>query len=80
MNIYLLEDRNAYYFLTIYLEKVLKDSQIWDYFDNFFKNQNKSSLYELRDKYVKFIINNTPINKELEPIRIFNPMLNILAF
>lgn len=75
-----LRDRNAFYFLVIYLEKVLKDSDIWKYFDDFFNKQDKNSLYELRDKYVAFIIENTAINKELEPIRIFNPMLNILCF
>lgn len=75
-----LRDRNSYYFLTIYIEKVLKDSSIWKYFDNFFKIQDKNSLYELRTKYVDFIIKNTPIKKELEPIRIFNPLLNILCF
>ena len=75
-----LRDRNAYYFLTIYLEKVLKDSGIWNLFDNFFKNQTQSSLELLRRNYVDFIIQNTPINKELEPIRILNPMLNILSF
>ena len=75
-----LRDRNAYYFLTIYLEKVLKDSNIWNYFDNFFKLQDKNSLYELRTKYVDFIIQNTSINKELEPIRIFNPLLNTICF
>lgn len=75
-----LRDRNAYYFISAYLEKILKDSNIWRDFDKFFKVQDKSALYELRDKYTDFIINNTPINKELEPIRIFNPMLNTLAF
>lgn len=75
-----LRDRNAFYFLSMYLEKVLKDSDIWKYFDNFFNKQDKNSLYELRDKYVTFIIKNTAITKELEPIRIFNPMLNILSF
>jgi len=75
-----LRDRNAYYFLSIYLEKVLRDSELWQYFNNFFTIQDKNSLYELRSTYTHFIINNTPINKELEPIRIFNPMLNILAF
>lgn len=75
-----LRDRNAYYFLSIYLEKVLRDSELWQYFNNFFIIQDKNSLYELRSTYTHFIINNTPINKELEPIRIFNPMLNILAF
>jgi hypothetical protein len=75
-----LRDRNAFYFLSMYLEKVLKDSNIWKYFEDFFKKQDKNSLYELRDKYVSFIIENTSITKELEPIRIFNPMLNILSF
>ena len=75
-----LRDRNAFYFLSFYLEKILKDSDIWKYFEDFFKKQDKNSLYELRDKYVSFIIENTSITKELEPIRIFNPMLNILSF
>ncbi len=75
-----LRDRNGYYFLTIYFEKVLKDSGIWQYFDVFFKAQTQSSLESLRKNYVDFIIRNTPINKELEPIRILNPMLNILSF
>lgn len=75
-----LRDRNAYYFLSIYLEKVLRDSELWQDLNNFFTIQDKSSLYELRNTYTDFIINNTPINRELEPIRILNPMLNILAF
>lgn len=75
-----LRDRNAFYFLSIYLEKVLLDSAIWKCFDDFFKQQTKHSLYELRKKFVEFIIENTAINKELETIRIFNPMLNILSF
>ena len=75
-----LRDRNAFYFLSLYLEKVLRDSAIWDYFESFFKIQDKNSLYELRGEFVDFIIQNTQINKEKEPIRIFNPLLNILAF
>jgi len=75
-----LRDRNSYYFLTIYLEKVLKDSDIWKFFDNFFIKQTQSSLETLRENYVDFIKQNTPINKELEPIRILNPMLNLLSF
>ena len=75
-----LRDRNGYYFLAIYLEKVLKDSSIWEYFDAFFKTQTQSSLEYLRQNYIDFIISNTPINKELEPIRILNPMINILSF
>lgn len=75
-----LRDRNAFYFLSIYLEKVLKDSGIWNYFDNFFKKQDKSSLYELRDKYVTFIKLHTNIKKDFEPKRILNPIIRTLAF
>lgn len=75
-----LRDRNAYYFLAIYLEKVLKDSNIWNLFDNFFKLQDKDSLYVLRNKYKDFLINNTAINTKYEAIRIFNPLLKILCF
>ena len=75
-----LRDRNAYYFLTMYLEEVLKDSGIWKYFNIFFIEQTQSSLEQLRENYVNFVIQNTPINKGLEPIRILNPMLNILSF
>ena len=32
-----LRDRNAFYFLSFYLEKVLKDSDMWTDFDYFFK-------------------------------------------
>jgi len=75
-----LRDRNAYYFISVYLEKVLKDSNIWNYFDSFFKIQDKNSLYELRDKYVTFIKKYTKIKKDKEPIRIFNPLLRTIAF
>ncbi len=51
-----LRDRNAYYLLAIYLEKVLKDSGIWNLFDDFFKVQTQSSLESLRKYYVDFII------------------------
>jgi len=75
-----LRDRNAFYFISAYLEKVLKDSEIWLYFDNFFNEQDKASLYKLRDKWLNFIIKNTAINKKYEPIRILNPILNTLSF
>lgn len=75
-----LRDRNAYYFLAFYLEKVLKDSGIWHYFDNFFTLQNKDSLYELREQFVLFIQTYTAIKKDFEPKRILNPIIRIIAF
>ncbi|DAB34897.1 MAG TPA: restriction endonuclease [Sulfurospirillum sp. UBA12182] len=75
-----LRDRNAFYFLAAYLEKVLKDSDLWNEFENFFKVQDNHSLYEIKEKFKIFIQTNTPIKKEYEPPRIFNPLLKILAF
>jgi len=75
-----LRDRNAFYFLSVYLERVLKDSDLWDDFEDFFRVQDRNSLYELRDKYVLFIQTYTKITKEKEPIRIFNPLLQTIAF
>lgn len=75
-----LRDRNAYFFLSMYIEKVLRDSGIWEYFDTFFSTQTKESLYVLRGQYVGFIQQYTAIKKDFEPIRILNPLLRTLAF
>ncbi len=75
-----LSDRNAYRFLTIYLEKVLRDSGIWKWFEEFFELQTQESLERLRENFIDFMIRYTPINGRLEPIRILNPLLNIVSF
>lgn len=75
-----LRDRNALYFLAIYLQKVLQDSEIWSDFEYFFQEQTPNSLHRLREQYIAFIIKHTSITKELEPKRILNPMIRILAF
>jgi hypothetical protein len=75
-----LRDRDAYYFLSLYLEKVLKDSDIWKHFEIFFTKQDQNSLDELKKEYLKFLQSNTNIKKDLEPTRMFNTLLRILAF
>jgi len=79
-----LKDKNAFIFLTYYLDKVFKDSGILVYFKNFInkaKNSNvtKNDFYFLKEKYQKFIIGNTPINGKVEINRIFTKILNIFS-
>lgn len=72
-------DRKAYEFLTLYLEKVLKDSDIFYLFEDFFNNQDKTHFYNLKNQFIEFMKNNTPIKKEYEPKRIFTKILNPLS-
>lgn len=73
-------EKNALVFLDLYLTKVMKDSGCWDYFETFFMQQNKVSFNQLRDSLIALYKNNTSITKSYEPPRIFNKIVNILAF
>ena len=75
-----LRERNALFFLDIYLTKVLKDSGIYQSFSTFFENQDKASLNLLRKDLFTFYYSNTSIKEKYEPPRIFNKIINILAF
>jgi len=75
-----LSDKKALEFLSIYIEKVLKDSNIWYMFERFLKNSTKSNFSELKQFFDDFILNNTPITQTVEIHRIFSKILNILAF
>lgn len=72
-------ERNCYQFLCLYIEKVLRDSDIYDVFEQFFKKQDKNSYKELKDAYASFTIHNTRINGATECGRIFTKVLNPLA-
>jgi hypothetical protein len=72
-------ERNSYNFLCLYIEKVLKDSGIYNMFDYFFEMQDKTSFHELKDCYTTFTIEYTPINGATECGRIFTKVLNPLA-
>lgn len=75
-----LRERNALNFLEIYLSKVILESGLQNIFNNFFQKQDKAGLEILRNQLFDFYYTNTSINKEYEPPRIFNKIINILAF
>jgi hypothetical protein len=79
-----LKDRNAYLFLFDYLEKVLTDSGIFKYFEEYkslYENEKleSSGFDELKSKFQKFIIGNTKINGVVEVNRIYPKILNVFA-
>lgn len=74
-----LRERNSLLFIRIYCEKVLKDSELWSVFDEFFTYQNKFTFDKMKDSYEKFIIKHTKINGVTEVRRIFTKVLNPIA-
>lgn len=75
-----LRERNALEFLNAYLSKVMRDSGLFEAFENFFEEQDKHSLVSLRDILMDFYHTYTPVQGGYEPPRIFNKFINILAF
>ncbi len=71
---------NALDFLCEYITKVLKDSGIYESFEEFFALQTKESYMDVRERFISFTINNTRINGEVECGRIFTKVINPLAF
>ena len=67
-------------FLYSYIEKVLSDSGLINLFNSFFENQDKISFQLLKDGFIDFYHNNTPVKKDYEPKRIFTKVINPLAF
>lgn len=84
MIILLEAERNAYNFLYCYFEKVLKDSDMWKYFEEYKSKCNlgtitKSDFSELKERYIRFIIGHTKVNGDVEVKRMFPKILNIYA-
>jgi hypothetical protein len=75
-----LRPMNALEFLYEYITKVLKDSGIYDVFEDFFRLQTKDAYAHVRNTFIQFTINNTKINGETECGRIFTKVINPLAF
>ena len=73
-------ENNCLGFICLYIEKVLRDSGIYSYFEDFFRLQTKDAFVDLKTAYSQFIISNTPINGTTECGRIFTKVLNPLAF
>lgn len=75
-----MREKNSLVFLKHYIEKVLDDSEMLDYFKLFLSHQNDEQYYLMRRAFLNFTINNTPINGELEAGRIFTKVINPLAY
>lgn len=75
-----LREKNSLDFLCLYIEKVLRDSSIYEVFNSFFKHPTKQSYEDAKDTFTKFTIQNTPINGSTECWRIFIKVMNPLAY
>ena len=67
-------------FLYNYIEKVMRDSGLYGKFEAFFNHQDKTHFKILKDSFIQFYHDNTPVKKDYEPKRIFTKVLNPLAF
>ncbi|WP_394774859.1 hypothetical protein [Flavobacterium sp.] len=79
-----LKDRNAYNFLYQYFVKVLSDSGLLKFFESYKVKYEDGTLTQvdfeaLKSRFIKFIIGNTAINKEVEIKRIYPKLLNLYA-
>jgi len=79
-----MKERNAYIFLYHYLIKVLSDSNILRFFEDF-KNKcisgeiSNADFQDLKTRFQRFIIGNTAINGTTEVNRIFPKILNVYS-
>ncbi len=73
-------EMNALKFIELYNEKVLRDSGIYSYFENFFNNPTSDNYVLMKEVFSQFTITNTRINKQLECYRIFTKVLNPLSY
>jgi len=74
-----LKERNAYSFLIIYLNRILEDSGLLIYFNEFRDNNTKEEFKVLKEIFINLIIDNTNIRKRKEPSRIFTKIINPYA-
>ena len=74
-----LRERNSYQFLCAYIEKTLKDSDLWDWFASFFDEQTKERFDDCKIHFWYFCNQFTPIGTAREAGRIFTKVLNPLA-
>ena len=75
-----IREMNALKFIELYNTKVLKDSGIYKYFEEFFNNPTNNTYEKMKHEFGRFTVFNTPINGITECNRIFTKVLNPLAF
>lgn len=79
-----MKERNAYVFLYHYLIKVLSDSNMLRFFNDFKEHClsgeiTNTEFQSLKTRFQRFIIGNTAINGTTEVNRIFPKILNVFA-
>lgn len=84
-----ISEKNALKFLFRYIEKVLRDSDLYFDFEKFFQNQKNASMNkdkmqvaynQVKQKFYDFTHSYTAIKKDLECGRIFTKVINPLAY
>ena len=73
-------ERNALFFLEAYANKLVDDNGLRLSFDRFFTSQDTTALRNLMRDIKLFYYERTNVKNKFEPSRIFNKILNILAF
>ncbi|MBQ4070645.1 MAG: restriction endonuclease [Alphaproteobacteria bacterium] len=73
-------DLNSLRFLQTYIESVLKQSNLWDVFNDLFNYQDPGHFSTLKTAFSDFYHRYTSIIKQLEINRIFPKVLNPLAY
>lgn len=82
LNFISIKERNALFFIVKYLEKVLKDSDLWRIFENFLNLNDNNSFKSLKDGFHDFVYEYTAINNtnKYEPGRIFTKVINPVSY
>lgn len=73
-------DIYALRFLQEYIEKVLRDSDLFPYFQVYFNLQTSNSFADMKQAFIDFYHQYTAVRGQFEPKRIFTKVLNPIAF
>ncbi|MDG1153870.1 MAG: hypothetical protein P8N25_03315 [Alphaproteobacteria bacterium] len=75
-----LTEKNSLLFIYLYVMETFLQSGFIHYVDEFINNNNKQQYLNVKNKFRILEKDNTPINKDYEPNRIFTPIINVIAF
>lgn len=79
-----LNEKNCWIFLSVFVSEVLKKSNFYENIKKYISTINtdftdNNAFDELKKSYIKFILNNSQINGEVEIRRIFPKVINPIA-
>ena len=75
-----IREQNSLEFLIKYIEKVLKDSNLFSYFLDFLVHPSNGTYSDCKDIFTRFTKGYTKINNDRECWRIFTKVINPLAY